>query len=317
MRTAFVEGLSELAAENPHILLVTGDLGFGVLADFRERFPDQFLNVGVAEQNLASVAAGLALSGHIVFTYSIGNFPTLRCLEQIRNDICYHRANVNVVSVGGGLAYGSLGMSHHATEDMAILRVLPEMMVVAPGDPVETRKLLPQIVAHDGPAYLRLGRAGESHIVSSEATVKLGKPTTVRSGSDLLLLTTGGMLPVAVGVADQLDREGVSVHVASVHTLSPLDESVIRSMLEAFPTVITCEEHSIHGGLGGCIAEVIAESGLNPTFRRLGLRGRFAEGVGSPEYLRAHNDIGHEALLDLARSLHAQATAFEVKAMRS
>lgn len=176
---------------------------------------------------------------------------------------------------------------------------------------------MPQIVAHDGPAYLRLGRAGESQIVSSEATVKLGKPTTVRSGSDLLLLTTGGMLPVAVGVADQLDREGVSVHVASVHTLSSLDESVIRSMLEAFPTVITCEEHSIHGGLGGCIAEVIAESGLNPTFRRLGLRGRFAEGVGSPEYLRAHNDIGHEALLDLARSLHAQATAFEVKAMRS
>ena len=317
MRTAFVEGLSELAAENPNILLLTGDLGFGVLADFCERFPDQFLNVGVAEQNLASVAAGLALSGHIVFTYSIGNFPTLRCLEQIRNDICYHRANVNIVSVGGGLAYGSLGMSHHATEDLAILRVLPEMMVVAPGDPVETRKLLPQIVAHDGPAYLRLGRAGESSIVNPEATVKLGEPTTVRSGSDLLLLTTGGMLAVAVGVADQLGQEGISTHVASVHTLSPLEESVIHSMLKAVPAVITCEEHSIYGGLGGCIAEVIAESGLNPTFRRMGLPGRFAEGVGSQEYLRAHNEIGHEALLDLARSLHAQATALQAKAMRS
>ena len=317
MRTGFVEGLSELAAENPNILLVTGDLGFGVLADFHERFPDQFLNVGVAEQNLASVAAGLALSGHIVFTYSIGNFPTLRCLEQIRNDICYHQANVNIVSVGGGLAYGALGMSHHATEDIAILRVLPEMMVVAPGDPVETRKLLPQIVAHDAPTYLRLGRAGETPIVSPEATVKLGELTTVRSGSDLLLLTTGGMLPVAVGVADQLGQEGVSVQVASVHTLSPLDEPMILSMVEAVPIVITCEEHSIYGGLGGCVAEVIAESGLNPTFRRLGLPGRFAEGVGSQEYLRAHNEIGHEALLGLARSLHAQATGFEARTMRS
>ena len=316
MRTAFVEGLSELAAENPNIVLITGDLGFGVLADFRERFPDQFLNVGVAEQNLASVAAGLALTGHIVFAYSIGNFPTLRCLEQIRNDICYHRANVKIVTIGGGLAYGSLGMSHHATEDIAILRVLPEMMVVAPGDPVETRKLLPQIMAHDGPAYLRLGRAGECPIISPEATVELGKPTTVRSGSDLLLLTTGGMLPVAVGVADQLGKGGVSVRVASVHTLSPLNKSVIHSMLEAVPAIITCEEHSIYGGLGGCIAEVIAESDLNPTFRRFGLNGRFAQGVGSQQYLRAHNQIGHEALLDLARSLHAQATGFEPKPMR-
>lgn len=317
MRTAFVDGLSELAAENPKIVLVTGDLGFGVLDDFRERFPDQFLNVGVAEQNLASVAAGLALTGHVVFTYSIGNFPTLRCLEQIRNDICYHRANVTIVSVGGGLAYGSLGVSHHATEDLAILRALPEIMVVAPGDPVETKKLLPQIVAHDGPAYLRLGRAGESSIVSPEATVKLGEPTTVRLGSDLLLLTTGGMLPVAVGVADQLDREGVSVKVASVHTLSPIDGAAIRSVLGTIPVVITCEEHSIYGGLGGCIAEVIAEAGINPTFRRLGLPGRFAEGVGSQTYLREHNEIGHDALLDLSRSLHGNASRGDPKEMKS
>ena len=140
MRTAFVRALMKAACENPRVVLLTGDLGFAVLDEFRANCPRQFYNVGVAEQNLAGVAAGLALSGHIVFTYSIGNFPTLRCLEQVRNDICYHQADVKIVTVGGGLAYGSLGMSHFATEDLAILRALPELTVVAPGDPIEVEQ---------------------------------------------------------------------------------------------------------------------------------------------------------------------------------
>src|SRR5256885_1033596 len=150
----------EAACANPRVVLLTGDLGFAVLDEFRANCPRQFYNVGVAEQNLAGVAAGLALSGHIVFTYSIGNFPTLRCLEQVRNDICYHQADVKIVTVGGGLAYGSLGMSHFATEDLAILRALPELTVVAPGDPTEVEQLVPQIVARPGPVYLRLGPGG-------------------------------------------------------------------------------------------------------------------------------------------------------------
>src|SRR2546429_6775395 len=151
----------DLASRDPRIVLLTGDLGFAVLDEFRAKYPAQFYNVGVAEQNLAGVAAGLALAGHVVFTYSIGNFPTLRCLEQVRNDICYHNADVKIVAVGGGLAYGSLGVSHFATEDLAILRALPNMTVVAPGDPVEVAQLVPQIVQREGPVYLRLGRAGE------------------------------------------------------------------------------------------------------------------------------------------------------------
>src|SRR5713226_3860325 len=156
MRNAFILALTDLAAQDPRITLVVGDLGFGVVVDFSKRFPKQFINAGVAEQNMTSLAAGLALSGKIVFTYSIGNFPTLRCLEQIRNDVCYHNANVKIVSVGGGFSYGSLGMSHHATEDLAIMRALPGMVVVAPGDPMEAACATRAVAAYDGPCYLRL-----------------------------------------------------------------------------------------------------------------------------------------------------------------
>jgi transketolase len=161
MRTAFIKALTDLAETDNRIWLVTGDLGFSVLEEFASRFPDRYLNVGVAEQNMTGVAAGLAMSGKIVFTYSIANFPTLRCLEQVRNDVCYHNANVKIVAVGGGLAYGAQGYTHHAIEDLAILRALPNIRVIAPGDPAETRAAVMAIVNTPGPCYLRLGKAGE------------------------------------------------------------------------------------------------------------------------------------------------------------
>ena len=162
MRDAFIAELMEMAEHDPSIMLITGDLGFGVLNAYIERFPHQFLNAGVAEQNMTGLAAGLALEGHKVYTYSIGNFTTLRCLEQLRNDVCYHDADVTAVAVGGGFSYGQLGMSHFATEDLAILRALPNMTVVAPSDPWETRVLTRQMAAAPGPKYLRLdkGKAG-------------------------------------------------------------------------------------------------------------------------------------------------------------
>src|SRR6185295_15470700 len=159
MRTAFVHTVTDLASHDRRITLITGDLGFGVMEGFARAYPHQLLNIGVAEQNMTSVAAGMALAGRVVFTYSIGNFPTLRCLEQIRNDACYHMADVKVVSVGGGFAYGALGMSHHATEDLAIMRALPNMVVVAPADPLETAAAVRAVAARPGPCYLRLGRA--------------------------------------------------------------------------------------------------------------------------------------------------------------
>src|SRR5437667_1620165 len=175
MRSAFFDTLVRLAEDDERITLVVGDLGFGVIEPFARRFPDRFLNAGVAEQNLTGIAAGMALSGKIVFTYSIANFPTLRCLEQIRNDVCYHEANVKIVAVGGGFAYGALGMTHHATEDLAIMRTLPGMVVVAPGDPVEAELATRAVVRDSRPCYLSLGRAGEPTVHPRGVSFQLGR----------------------------------------------------------------------------------------------------------------------------------------------
>ena len=282
---------------------MTGDLGFGVLNQYRERFPDQFYNVGVAEQNMAGVAAGLAMTGHIVFTYSIANFPILRCLEQVRNDICYHEADVKIVSVGGGMAYGALGPSHHATEDLAICRALPGLAVIAPADPVEVEELVPQIVSRPGPVYLRLGRAGEPRIHARDAHIEFGRPTLVREGEDVLLLSTGGILAEVVRSADELLNEGISAAVTSVHTLAPFDSAGLCETAARFPLVVACEEHTIVGGLGGAVAEVLMEAGIETVFRRFGLRNTFPEGVGSHEYLRQANGVDADSLSHLVRSL--------------
>jgi len=303
VRDAFVRTLLRIAQADRRVVLLTGDLGFGVLDEFREQCPDQFYNVGVAEQNLAGVGAGLALTGHIVFTYSIGNFPTLRCLEQVRNDICYHGADVKICAIGGGMAYGALGYTHHAIEDLAITRALPGLTVVAPGDTVEVEKLLPQIVERSGPVYLRLGRAGGKSVHSRDAEIVLGRPIIVRAGTDVLLLTIGGMLPVALCAADELGASELSVQVVSVHTLCPLDAKFVSDLAARFPLVVTCEEHTIHGGLGGAVAEVLMEAGLAPVFRRFGLSPTFPSGVGSQEYLRGANRLDSRALHALVLSL--------------
>ena len=193
MRTAFINTLNELASRDERIWLLCGDLGFSVLEPFAKSFPNRYVNVGVAEQNMTGVAAGLALSGKIVFTYSIANFPVIRCLEQIRNDVCAHNLNVKIVSVGGGFAYGSAGYTHHGTEDLAIMRVLPNMTVLAPGDPVETRLLTVAATEQPGPCYLRLGKAGEPTIHTSEPEITIGKAIILRQGGDGTLISTGGM----------------------------------------------------------------------------------------------------------------------------
>ncbi len=250
MRTSFIETLSEIAAHDPRVTLVVGDLGFGVVTDFASRYPQQFLNAGVAEQNMTGLAAGMALAGRIVFTYSIANFPTLRCIEQIRNDVCYHQANVKIVAVGGGYAYGSLGMTHHATEDLAILRSLPGLKVVAPGDPVETRLAVRALVADPSPCYLRLGRAGEPALHAGDIDFAIGRAITVREGSDATLISTGGMLENCLTVARRLAAEGVHAQVISMHTVKPLDQAAVVQAGRKTGVVLTVEEHSEVGGLG-------------------------------------------------------------------
>ena len=209
MRNAFLDTLYELALHDERIMFITGDLGFRVVEKFMENRPNQFLNAGVAEQNMTGIAVGMAFSGRICCTYSIANFPTLRCLEQIRNDICYHDANVKVVSVGGGFAYGAMSVTHHAMEDLGVMRCLPNLTVIAPGDPVETRAATRAIVAHKGPVYLRLGKAGEPAVHPGEISFQIGKAIRCREGNDVTLISTGGMLWTAVQAAEKLATDGI------------------------------------------------------------------------------------------------------------
>lgn len=247
-----------------------GDLGFSVLEPFAARFPERFVNAGVAEQNMTGVAAGIALCGDTAVTYSIANFPTLRCLEQIRNDVCYHRLDVKIVAVGGGFAYGPAGFSHHGLEDLAVARALPNITVLAPGDPIEAKFATRWMMEHRGPCYLRLGRAGETRVHSSSVDIRPGEVVHVRDGSDGLLITTGGVLGEALQAADAAADQGLSVAVWSCPWLKPLDEGSVREAFLQFNLIVSVEEGSVCGGLGSAIAEVGSALG-GPTARHIRL----------------------------------------------
>jgi transketolase len=303
LRTAFFHALLDEATANERVYLVTGDLGFGVVEPFAERLPLQYLNAGVAEQNMTAIAAGLALSGKTVFTYSIANFPTIRCLEQIRNDVCYHDADVKIVAVGGGFSYGSLGMSHHATEDIALMRALPGMSVIAPGDPLEVDAATRLLAAMPGPCYLRLGRAGERNVHSDVADFRIGRAIMLRDGGDLTIISTGGMLETVMNAAERLARLGIQARVLSMHTIKPLDEEAVLQAAAETGAVLTVEEHSLLGGLGSAVAEVLAENGVGTAFRRLGVPSAFARTAGSQEYLRTCFGLDEDGVLDAAHAL--------------
>jgi len=298
MRTAFLEALGRAAARDARVCLVVGDLGYSVIDEFARSYPTQFVNAGVAEQNMTGLAAGMALSGKVVFTYSIANFSTLRCLEQIRNDVCYHQANVRVVAVGGGVAYGNLGASHHATEDLAILRSLPGMLVVAPGDPVEAALATEALITYQGPAYLRLGKAGEPVVHASQPDFQLGRAITMRDGEDVTLVSTGGMLATACEVADGLAERGIKARVLSMHTVKPLDVDAVTAAAVQTRHLFTLEEHSLTGGLGSAVAEVLAEfEGPHAPLRRLAFPAEFNHEVGDQAHLRKRHGLDADGLL--------------------
>ena len=295
MRNTFIETLCEVAAEDPRVWLVCGDLGFSVLETFASKFPDRYVNAGVSEQNMTGLAAGLATCGKIVFTYSIANFAVMRCLEQIRNDVCYHNLNVRVVAVGGGLAYGTQGYTHHGVEDLAVTRVLPNMTVIAPGDPIETRLATRALVHHSGPCYLRLGKANEPKIHAKEPDFQLGRAIEVRLGRDLTLITTGGVLETAVQAAEKLQAENLSVRVVSMHTVQPLDVEAVARAARETGCILTVEEHGL-GGLGAAVAEQLALAGGNCVFRPMHLpRDPFTH-AGSQGALRAEAGLSVEAI---------------------
>jgi transketolase len=302
MRTAFIQTLSELAGHDRRIWLLCGDLGYSVLEEFADRFTDRFVNAGIAEQNMTGVAAGLALSGKIVFTYSIANFPTIRCLEQIRNDVCYHGLDVKIVAVGGGTVYGSAGYSHHAVEDLAIMRVMPGMAVVAPGDPVETRLATRAIVDWKGPCYLRLGKSNDAVVHQLEPPFEIGRAIELRSGEDITLISIGGTLQLTLVAADVLLKEGISAQVLSMHTLSPIDEhSVLEAALRT-RKIVTVEEHGA-GGLASVVGEVVAASGSNARLAAVRLGRESPRACASQATLCAAHGVSVDGIVAAACSL--------------
>jgi len=284
-------------------MLITGDLGFAVLDDYRQRFPRQFINAGVAEQNMTLVATGMALEGHIVFTYSIGNFPTLRCLEMIRNDAAYHGANVKVVSIGGGFSYGALGISHHATEDLAVMRSVPNVTCLSPTSLWEVAHATEAATRHPGTCYLRLDKDFGADFAEA-APFKLGHPRRVRAGQDVAFFTTGGILSEVVKAADSLINDSISASIYTVHTLSPVVPDQIIKAANAHKAIVSVEEHTINGGLGGLLLEQLADAGTFPArFLRIGLQGCFSSIVGSQAYLRSRYGMDAAAIASRTRKL--------------
>ena len=301
MRTAFIETLCELANLDRRIWLLCGDLGYSVLERFAQKYPDRYVNMGVAEQNMTGVAAGLALEGKIVFTYSIANFPIIRCLEQVRNDVCYHNLNVKIVAVGGGMAYGAAGYTHHAVEDLAITRAMPNMTVVAPGDPVEVKCATKAIANHIGPCYLRLGKGGEPIVHTQELYFQLGKAIWLRQSKNITFISTGAILSEVIRAADDLASRGIQAGVVSIPTLKPLDEETIRIVAARSGQIVTVEEHSSYGGLGEAVAGVLANletpySGL----KRVNLTTSYSTAIGSQKRLRQKFAMDAASLASLA-----------------
>lgn len=292
MRDTFVKTLIEEAKKDKNIELVTGDLGFGVLKPYFEQLPNQFTNAGIAEQNMTGVAAGMALCGKTVFTYSIGNFPTLRCIEQIRNDCAYPHANVKIVCVGGGFVYGSLGMSHQATEDIAMLRALPEVTVVCPGDLVEAAEATKAIAHTPGTVYLRLGRGGEKRVHDKIDDFQIGKAIKIREAKadcnkKVALFSTGAILDEATEAAGILEEEGIGVEEYSFHTVKPIDKDVILDCANRYDYIVTVEEHNVIGGFASAVSEVITDSDENIRLIKIGLNDEYCSKVGNQKYLRA------------------------------
>jgi transketolase len=287
MRDTFVKTLIDIAKQDKNVHLITGDLGFGVLKPFWEQLPDQFTNAGIAEQNMTSFAAGLALEGKTVFTYSIGNFPTLRAVEQIRNDCAYHNANVKIVCVGGGFVYGSLGMSHHATEDLSIMRALPDVTVLAPGDLVEAEYATRAIYNHEGTCYLRLGRGGEKRIHDKIDDFQIGKAIKIKDGEKVAIFSTGAIFDEAMEASEILIEKGIKPALYTFPTVKPIDRATIEECANKYDLIVTVEEHNIIGGFGSAVSEVLAElPNSSSRVLRIGLNDKYSSIVGTQNYLR-------------------------------
>jgi transketolase len=302
MRNAFAHTLIEEAEKNNSVWLLNADLGFSVLEPFAEKFPERYLNVGIAEQNMAGIAAGLGMNGCTPFMYSIGNFPTLRCFEQIRNDICYHGADAKVVSVGAGFAYGAQGYTHHAIEDLAAMKLLPNMVVCSPCDPVETAAMVRMMCRNKKPSYLRLGRAGEPVFHEGDwQDEDLLRPHIVAPGEHTFVLATGGILGEALEARRMLQEKGQTMAVASIPLFKPVDENTLLSLVDGYDEIYTLEEHSIVGGLYETLLPLLTKTIRAEKITPFAVHDGATKGIiGDMGYMRAHCGINAKAIYQRA-----------------
>tara|TARA_B100000315_G_scaffold258004_1_gene308736 strand:- start:739 stop:1668 length:930 start_codon:yes stop_codon:yes gene_type:complete len=305
MRNAYLSALYELSKTDENILALVSDNGAIVYDKFRETFPDRFVNFGISEANMVSVAAGLASCGKVPFAYTISGFITMRAFEQVRNDVCMQKMNVKLVGIGVGFVYSNLGPTHHSVEDIALMRILPGMTVFSPADTLESKYVTYAAAKINGPVYLRLATGGTPVIYKEDYDFKVGRGVILREGTDLAIIGTGGILYDAVQAADELIKQGISVRLINIHTLKPIDEEIILKAARDTKAVLTVEEHSIAGGLGGCVAEILIENNKAPLlFKRLGLNDVFPSGYGTYQQMKERNGLSKNDIVKQAKKLY-------------
>lgn len=297
MRKVFANALIELAEDNPKICFITPDMGYSIIDDFQIKFPERYFNLGIAEQNVIAVAAGMALSGYKPYVYSVIPFIVHRCLEQIRVNVSYANLDVKVIGIGAGFEYGIAGATHQGTEDITIMRSLPNFEVYSPGSFYEMEAITKLTAQNNHPTYIRIGRMKNSEVHSS-GKIELGRASVIEEGKDMAFIATGSMLPVAYECAQELKKEGINPTVISMHTIKPIDKECILNLINKGYKIFTFEEHTIIGGFGSAIAEIIAESGKSVPFKRLGINDEFSHIVGKAQYIREQFKLDKAGILE-------------------
>ena len=305
MRKTCLNMVYELAKTDQRIFFIGSDLGAGTLQHFKEEIPDRFLMEGISEANIIGMAAGLAMEGKIPYVNTIATFLTRRCFEQIVLDLCLHNLNVRLIGNGGGLVYAPLGPTHEAIEDLAIMRAIPNMTIIAPADAEEMRRIMPQTVDHQGPIYIRLGKGGDTVVTNALMPFVIGKSFLMHEGSDALVVSTGVMLKTALDAAQLLTEKNINIAVLHMPTIKPLDVVSLLDYAAFTAVIVTMEEHNIIGGLGSAVAEVISEANF-PTpkrFKRIGIPDVFPEKYGSQASLMEYYDLTARRLADVIQEL--------------
>lgn len=304
MRTAYLDTLYQLAKNDKNVFALISDNGALVYDKYRKDLGEQYLNLGISEANMLGVAAGMANCNKIPFAYTIGAFLAYRVFEFIRNDICLQNQNVKIVGTGAGMVYSMLGPTHHTTEDMGGLRSLPNLTIFTPATPLEVKYVTKAAYAIDGPVYIRLGTNKEKEVYKENYNFQVGKGVIIKKGVDVTIISTGSILVDVLDVARELENKCISVRVINIHTIKPFDKEIVLEAIEETKVVVTVEDHSIVGGLGSAVAEVIAESGKSICFKRIGLEDCFSKGYGSYSELKSNNHIGVKDILSTIISLY-------------